>query len=139
MSKFSSASEGKHSSTLAWNEQARQIVDALEALGIKRDEISTNTYIFKFPYKDYAVEMANHGISISGTVQKKSGLLDDRLEEALHRGHFDERTLALVKQYEFKRFSYGGNPVQLVQAVLRLADTPMHQVIAEQVYAARSP
>ena len=114
-----------------WDDQARQIIEALEALGIKRKDIDTIGYIFKFPYGNSVIEFTNHGKSLAGTIHKKpsspleESCLDDA-EEILGTPRFsDAERLQFVREFQYKKFHYPGDPARLVADVIRIADTPV--------------
>lgn len=139
---FLKSEEKQKSSTLTWDEQAAQITKALEAQGIRKRKIKTNGYIFRFPYRGFSVEFANHGTSLSGTMHRTpSSPLEEscleQTEETLDASRFyDADNLRILRKLDYRRFDYKGNPAQLVAAVIRLAEAPLDKVIAEQGYVA---
>lgn len=132
---------GNLGDSAAWDEQARQITGAIESLGIKKRDIKTDGYIFRFPYKDSFIEFANHGTSLSGITHKRPSsplereCLEDDDEMDVQRISGAERARVL-RELGYKRFHYQGDPSQLVRAIIRLAEAPLDKVIAEQGYVA---
>jgi len=126
-----------------WDMQARQIKEALEALGIKEGEIITNGYTFRFPYKDLVVELANHGIGLSGTIHKKpsspleESVLDDA-DDILNNQQFSAEERAIfVREFKFRKFFYEGDPATMIAKVIRRAETPVEDSTVGTVYSTR--
>lgn len=123
-----------------WDDQARQIIEALEALGIKETDIDRNGYRFTFPYKDLVVEAFNHGKGVSGTIHKKPStqLERDCLDNAdaifgTPRFSLAER-LQFVKEFDYRKFYYDGKPAQVMASVINCADTPVTSLPRDYIF-----
>ena len=121
--------------------QEEEIMRALVAHGVPREDIDTNGYRFTFPYNNLIVEFFDHNLILSGTIHRKpSGTLEKEdlekrcLQDAdtiLHTPRFSEvGRLKFVRDFEYKRFQYGGEPADAVQKVIKLAQAPIEAVIA---------
>lgn len=123
--------ERQRISPTPWDSQTRQIIDALKALGIREEDISTNGYRFTFPYKDLVVEVFNQGSGLSGIIHKKPSTpteracLDDA-DEILSAPRFSlADRMQFVTEFGYRKVSYTGDPVSLVARIIRDADTPV--------------
>lgn len=100
--------------------------------------ISTTKYIYRFAIGDSAVEFADHGMMLSGTINRhpltdlEKKCLDeaDEILESLRYSVVDK--LNFVREFGYKRFQYTGQPTDTVPRVIKLSQTPIGVVIAEQ-------
>lgn len=123
-----------------WDDQARQIIEALEALGIKKEDIDTNGYRFTFSYKNLVVEVFNHGKGVSGTIHKKPytqlerACLDDA-DEIFGTPRFSlTDRIRFVKEFDYRKFSYDGKPAQVMASVIKCADTPVTSLPMDYIF-----
>ena len=109
--------------------QTREIIQALEALGVRREDINTNDYRFTLQYGGAMVEFFNHGVSLAGTIHKKpSGDLERAcLEDADDILNTPQYSAAerqkFVEEFGYRKFNISGEPAKAVADIIKLAQT----------------
>ena len=108
------------------NEEKERILELLKDKGVPNEKVETNGYWFHFTYKGMFIDFVNQESRLCGVMYKTPHTDEERqmLKDAeIMISEDEDFAKGIRSEYNYEDFIWNGNPVDIVEKVLELAES----------------